>query len=297
MSCGIYKFENLINHMVYIGQTINLEERFKKHQYNIKDKNHQEDIYKAFREFGFDNFSYEILEAFDKFDQENLNKLENYYIQKYNSMKPNGYNMIPGGSNGAGLSRGKPVEYYDIKGNYIKTFNSAHQAEIETGINYSSICACCREEIKHTKEFQWKYVNSNKKIKDLSTEKIIIKQKKICQYNLNGDLLQVYNSLKEAANETQINKSIICNVCNYKGKTAGGYIWRYYGDDFVNKNKKTKSKKSVEQYDKNLVLLNVFDSITEAAEKTNTNLANISSVCKGRRKTANGYIWKFKNNK
>ena len=31
MACGIYKFENNINHMVYIGQTIDLESRYKKH--------------------------------------------------------------------------------------------------------------------------------------------------------------------------------------------------------------------------------------------------------------------------
>ena len=61
--------------------------------------------------------------------------------------------MVPGGTNGAGLAHGKPVEYYDIYGNYIETFNSAHQAELKTGINYSSICACCREEIKHTKGY------------------------------------------------------------------------------------------------------------------------------------------------
>lgn len=60
--CGIYKYENPINHMVYIGQAIDLQERHKKHRYNISDKTHQEDIYKAFREFGFDNFKYEILE-------------------------------------------------------------------------------------------------------------------------------------------------------------------------------------------------------------------------------------------
>lgn len=34
--------------------------------------------------------------------------------------------MVPGGTNGAGLAKGKPVEYYDIYGNYIETFNSAH---------------------------------------------------------------------------------------------------------------------------------------------------------------------------
>ena len=46
---GIYKFENLINHKCYIGQTSNFEDRYKKHMYNINDLSHQEILYKAFR--------------------------------------------------------------------------------------------------------------------------------------------------------------------------------------------------------------------------------------------------------
>ena len=73
MSCGIYKFENKINHMVYIGQAIDLEERYKKHCKNIKDISHQEDFYQGLREFGLTNFSYEVLESFEEYDLEKLN--------------------------------------------------------------------------------------------------------------------------------------------------------------------------------------------------------------------------------
>jgi len=38
MACGIYKFENKINHMVYIGLTIDLKQRYNKHRLNINDK-------------------------------------------------------------------------------------------------------------------------------------------------------------------------------------------------------------------------------------------------------------------
>lgn len=291
--CGIYKYENLINHMIYIGQAIDLKERYKKHCYNIKDNNHQEDLYKAFREFGFNNFSYEILEQFEKFDQNKLNELECFYIKKYNSLKPNGYNMVPGGTNGAGLAKGKEVELYDIKGNYIKTFSSAHQASIETNINYSSICACCRGKIKHTKGFQWKYCNSDNIIRDISTKKITIAKRKVYQYNLQGNLINIYNTLKEAAEQTNISKSLICNVCNFKSNTAGNYVWRYEGSVFEDHKTITKNR-AVEQYDKQMNLLNIFSSITQAAKETNSNIGNIQAVCAGKRKTANGYIWKYK---
>lgn len=292
--CGIYKYENLINHMIYIGQAIDLKERYNKHRRNMADLNHQEDIYQAFREFGLDNFSYEILEQFENFDQQLLNERECYYIEYFNSLTPNGYNMVPGGTNGAGLAKGKEVEQYDLMGHFITSYPSAHQAQTITGISYSSICACCRNEISHTKEYQWKYANSDKTIQDISQEKIKILQRPIYQFDLKGQFIQVYTSLQEASIQTGISKSLISNVCNLKGNTAGGYVWSY-NDSMAQTRIKTKNR-PVEQYDKNMVLLQTFSSLSEAAQQTKTAVANIQSVCAGRRKTANGYIWKYKNN-
>ena len=51
--------------------------------------------------------------------------------------------------------------------------------------------------------------------------------------------------------------------------------------------------KSVEQYDLNMNLICVYESLVEAGEKTNTFPNAISNCCNGRYKTAGGYIWKF----
>lgn len=51
--------------------------------------------------------------------------------------------------------------------------------------------------------------------------------------------------------------------------------------------------KKVAQFNNELVLLNTFESLKDAANKTNTNISCISMVCNGRQKSANGYIWKF----
>ena len=75
----------------------------------MHDNTHNEDFYVALRHYGLENFSYEILVEFNTFNPELLNKLECYYIEKYNSLAPNGYNMVPGGSNGAGLAKSKVV--------------------------------------------------------------------------------------------------------------------------------------------------------------------------------------------
>lgn len=54
-------------------------------------------------------------------------------------------------------------------------------------------------------------------------------------------------------------------------------------------------RKGVNQYDKKNNFIKSWDSITEAAKECNTNTGNISYCCKGKRKTAAGYKWKYIN--
>lgn len=233
MPCGIYKFENVINHMVYIGQAMNLDARYAKHIKNINDQSHQEDLYIALRVYGINSFTYEILESFEIFDQNLLNELECYYINFYNSLKPNGYNMVPGGNNGAGIAKGKAVEQYSLNGDFIAEYPSAHQADLATGINYSSICACCRNEITHTKNYQWKYKNDNKIISPLINVKIF--NRPILQFDLTGNIVAEYVTMKEASEKTAISKPLISKVCNNKGNTAGGFFWAFKDNtDIIN---------------------------------------------------------------
>lgn len=57
---------------------------------------------------------------------------------------------------------------------------------------------------------------------------------------------------------------------------------------------KNQLSKRVVQIDSQGSLVRSYESITEAAEQTGINRGNIASVCCGNRKTAGGYIWKYK---
>lgn len=98
----IYCFTNLINNKKYVGQTINSNnDRYKNHKSSYQNENSNEYdsiLHRAFRKYGFENFSYEIL-IDDIEDIELLNELETYYIKKFNSLVPNGYNIEEGGKN------------------------------------------------------------------------------------------------------------------------------------------------------------------------------------------------------
>ncbi len=52
---------------------------------------------------------------------------------------------------------------------------------------------------------------------------------------------------------------------------------------------------SVDQYDMNETLLNTYSSIKEAWEATGVSDSKISTVCKGKRNNAGGFIWKYTN--
>lgn len=71
--------------------------------------------------------------------------------------------------------------------------------------------------------------------------------------------------------------------------------------NFPMTNRNKNWQKSVEQYDMELNLLRVFDSVKNAQRwcienkyTTCENASNISSVCKGNRKSAFGFIWKYR---
>lgn len=94
---GIYKITNLVNGKVYIGQSVDINRRIKRHKsraFNINSNGYGYPLYKAIRKYGIDNFSFEVLEECAK---DELNEKEIYYITKYDSWK-NGYNQNEGGN-------------------------------------------------------------------------------------------------------------------------------------------------------------------------------------------------------
>lgn len=57
--------------------------------------------------YGVDNFSFEIIE---ECADNQLNERESYWIQQYNCIAPNGYNMTSGGEGTVGYSRSQSTE-------------------------------------------------------------------------------------------------------------------------------------------------------------------------------------------
>jgi group I intron endonuclease len=108
--CEIYKIVNLISKKIYIGQAVShilnhnryrpygRQGRFKCHvseAYSNK-KNQSHYLNNAIRKYGSDNFEVELIEYCDI---QNADDREKHYIETYNSLYPNGYNLKNGGRN------------------------------------------------------------------------------------------------------------------------------------------------------------------------------------------------------
>lgn len=56
-------------------------------------------------------------------------------------------------------------------------------------------------------------------------------QKKVNQYDLDGNYIQTFEYIIEVTRKIGIDNSSISEVCKGKRKTAGGYIWKYVDDN------------------------------------------------------------------
>lgn len=90
---SIYKIENLINGKIYIGQSVHPYRRFVEHIYKAKHELDSAPIHLALKKYGKENFSFDIIES----SVEDYNEREIYWIQQYNCIAPNGYNILIGG--------------------------------------------------------------------------------------------------------------------------------------------------------------------------------------------------------
>lgn len=90
---GIYCFTNKLNSKRYVGQSVNIENRYKAHLNRVNEDSY---FHNALKKYGIDNFNFQIL---IECPEDNLNYWEKFYIKYYcSNIKEFGYNLTEGGS-------------------------------------------------------------------------------------------------------------------------------------------------------------------------------------------------------
>lgn len=265
---------------------------------------------RAIDKYGWDNFIHIVVR--DNLTKEDASCLEKLLIYKLKSNDNKyGYNIsIGGGRTTLGYHHSKaareaianhlsfPVKQYDKQGNLIHEWNSIRGATKELGYDESSIAKCCKGIYKTSYNFVWRYKEDDFNKYDLKNPNKNIKlRKKVKQFDCDGNLIRIWNSISEISRKLNLSSSSISGCCKgEKGrKTVNGFVWRYLEDAF-NKYDLSNAKYSpVCQYDLNKKLIAQFNTIHDAVNATNISSGNIISCCKGITSKAGGFIWKYKN--
>jgi group I intron endonuclease len=114
----------------------------------------------------------------------------------------------------------KKVYQFDLNGNLIAEFKSAKDAcEF---INTDGVTKCCKRKILTCGGFIFQY-DKKFKARDLRNPR----NKKVYQFDLDGNLIDDHDSAKIAGMQLGINPRKISRNCNKKTKPINGFIFRY----------------------------------------------------------------------
>jgi len=125
----------------------------------------------------------------------------------------------------------------------------------------------------------------------------------VLQYDLSGNLIKEYPSIKHAYKENPSAKNI-SYCCQLIRETSGGFVWRYKEEGFsrfINldhlKGRTQKGNFKVPIIQKNIKgeIINEFSSIKEAEKTTGCDSSKIVLVCQKKRKHTKGFIFEYKN--
>jgi len=251
--------KNKINNKYYIGQTIELDvnTRWRKHKRNINMTTGSA-LYPAFKKYGLENFEFKIIcicfdEACDDF--------EIYYISKFNSIAPNGYNLESGGKKNKifhpdtckkismALSGKKHSEEKRLKNSIShrgkiwteeqkrkmsesrkgKKFNLSDEQRLKRSERLKGhfTSDLTRQRVAEAnKKRVWTDEMKQKIVKSCS--KLYLKMcKKVAKYTLDNIYIESFNSIKEASQKCVVSTAYISKCCNNKSVKYKDFIWKF----------------------------------------------------------------------
>lgn len=118
-------------------------------------------------------------------------------------------------------------------------------------------------------------------------------KKTVYQYDVDtGEIINTFETLKDAGNAVNASRKSINNVCLGVNKTCKGFYWSYDKDESFEGHTDHR-KKMVCQLDLNSVLINTYESVAQASMQSGISKTCISRVCRGEREQSGGFIWKY----
>lgn len=235
---AIYIIKNNVNGKLYVGETMNLNDRMRLHLVGKRQI-----IHKAIRKYGANQFTLAYTYC-PNLDKETLLDLEECLIDRMNALVPNGYNLCKRGQSSIGrvlteearknMGLGQ-VKRYENGGMHprlgkIFTQNSkdkisnSHKENFKNGYIHPMTGRNHSQQSKDKMSLS-KSGESNYWYGKCGSE--IPHSKPVDQYTKSGKFIKTYSNAREASIETKSDYRSISKVCNNVRKSAGGFIWKF----------------------------------------------------------------------
>lgn len=278
----IYKTTNLINDKIYIGKDVKNNPNYYGSGKILKQ---------AIKKYGKENFKKEIL--LECFNKKELELEEIKHITKYSSNNPKiGYNVTNGGS--GGVTKRIKIYQYNKNGEFIKEWESSEVASRELNIDSSAIRKVCKGILKSCGGFIWLEYKKNNVIYKTN------KEKNILQYDMCGNFIKEWVSIKDAENYLKIKpySGNIGSVLDKPNRSSHGYIWLTKCGKIKNKIKQYEHNLSrkVNQLNDTYDVIKTWESITDICKNLKIKQSTLIKYLKLDKKLG-GYYWKYNNKK
>lgn len=255
---GIYKLVNTKNGKIYIGSSINMRNRIRTHNYELRNGIHvNKHLQRAYDKGSI--FNIKLIDLFDEIDYNELLELEKRYIVSFDSIQ-NGYNQMLDSSNHfkklnktsehkikVKAQNAMPVISFDrYTGEKKKRFESVSDAALFYNTSSSNISRVCKGGLNHMKGHVFCYENDydsnknysfpeyhakGKKFSKIHRENLKkaaekIKGIKVYKFDLNGNLVKTYPSRAEAERRNNMPKELL-RWNDFTQTPFEGFFYRY----------------------------------------------------------------------
>jgi hypothetical protein len=256
--------------------------------YSLKQKSYKNAKIKAIKNCGLNPLYVKYL---DGITEAEAIKQEIILIEKIGRHNISGgtlTNLTDGGdgvTNAIIESTRKKVDMVCVKTKKVlKTYDSITEAATENIILVTGISSCCTNKSVTAGGYHWKFHNADFKARNRN-------KTRIAKYDINYNLMTVYESGKEAAQENGVAYTSIYNNCYGKTGECSGYIYELYDLDEETKQEyrikrnaiNSNTEKPIRKICKMTGKVTDYNSMNDAASDNNITPSMINFLCKGKR--------------